>query len=73
MSNDTEGDQANNDVGESLSDFTLSIRIPQDLIAMADDASKRLGLKRADVIRLSLSRGIERLLEQLEAKQEVAQ
>lgn len=69
MAQENVGKSANTDVGESSSDFTLSIRIPQDLITMADDAGKRLGLKRADVIRLSLGRGIDKLLEQLNAKE----
>jgi len=66
MTNDTVGETTPPTVSES-SDFNLSIRIPQDLIDLADDAGRKLNLKRADVIRLSLGRGIVRLLEQLEA------
>ena len=51
-----------------VTDFNLSIRIPSDTIALADDAGRRLSLKRADVIRLAIPRGIERLIEQLEAQ-----
>ena len=53
---------------EEVTDFNLSIRIPSDTIALADDAGKRLKLKRADVIRLAIPRGIERLIDQLEAQ-----
>lgn len=69
MPNETVGKITNTPVSEST-DFTLSIRIPMDLINLADEAGKLLNLKRADVIRLSLGRGIERLLSQLEAKPE---
>ena len=65
MSDETIGETATN-VSEST-DFNLSIRIPMELINLADDAGRRLNLKRADVIRLSLGRGIDRLLSQLEA------
>ena len=69
MANETVGETTNDPVSEST-DFNLSIRIPIELLAMADDAGRRLNLKRADVIRLSLGRGIDRLLSQLEAKTE---
>lgn len=65
MSDETIGETATT-VSEST-DFNLSIRIPMELINLADDAGRRLNLKRADVIRLSLGRGIDRLLSQLEA------
>jgi hypothetical protein len=66
MSDETAGDTATT-VSEST-DFNLSIRVPMELINLADQAGKSLGLKRADVIRLSLGRGIDRLLEQLDTK-----
>lgn len=65
MPDETIGETATT-VSEST-DFNLSIRIPMELINLADDAGRRLNLKRADVIRLSLGRGIDRLLSQLES------
>jgi hypothetical protein len=67
MSDENVGESANTTVSEST-DFNLSIRVPIELINLADQAGKSLGLKRADVIRLSLGRGIDRLLEQLDTK-----
>ena len=67
MSDENLGESANTTASEST-DFNLSIRVPIELINLADQAGKSLGLKRADVIRLSLGRGIDRLLEQLDAK-----
>ena len=69
MANEAVSETTNDTVSESA-DFNLSIRVPMDLINLADDAGKKLGLKRADVIRLSLGRGIERLLSQLEVNKE---
>jgi hypothetical protein len=68
MTNDPVGESTNDPVGEST-DFNLSIRVPMDLINLADDAGRKLNLKRADVIRLSLGRGIVRLLEQLQPEE----
>lgn len=44
---------------------TISLRIPETLDTKVDAAAKETGLKRSDVLRLSLDRGIDRLLEQL--------
>lgn len=53
-------------IAEPANEKVISIRFPDDLVKLADDAACRLGLKRADVIRLAIPRGVERLLEQLE-------
>ena len=68
MSNDDLSETTNTDPEESPTDFNLSIRMPRELIDLADSAGKRLMLKRADVIRLSLARGIVTLIEQLELR-----
>lgn len=57
-------------IAETTNERVVSIRFSDDLIKLADDAAVRLGLKRADVIRLSIPRGVERLLEQLEPQPE---
>lgn len=49
-------------------DQIISIRVPIELNEKTESAARATGLKKADVIRLSLDRGIDRLLEQLEAK-----
>jgi hypothetical protein len=43
----------------------ISIRLPDELIGQADDAAGRLMLKRADIIRLGMERGIPLLIAQL--------
>jgi len=52
-------------------DQVISLKIPSDLNDKADDAAKASGLKKADVLRLAIDRGIDRLLEQLEVKSKV--
>lgn len=54
-------------------DFNLSIKIPADLNEKADAAAKSVGLKKADVIRLAIDRGIDVVLRQLESKVEGGQ
>lgn len=49
-------------------DQIISIRIPADLNEKTESAARSTGLKKADVLRLSIDRGIDRLLEQLEVK-----
>ncbi len=44
---------------------TISLRVPETLDQKIDTTAGEVGLSRADVIRLSLDRGMDRLLEQL--------
>jgi len=46
-------------------DSIISIRVPSDLNEKADAAAKTTGLKKADVIRLAIDRGVDVLLAQL--------
>ena len=41
---------------ETAAERIISIRMPEELVNKADDAGKKLNLKRADVIRLALGR-----------------
>ena len=43
----------------------ITVRVPNELNEKADAAARLLGLKKADVLRLSFDRGIEVLVEQL--------
>jgi predicted DNA-binding protein len=49
-------------------DINLSVRIPGDLNEKAETAAKDAGLKKADVIRLAIDRGIDVLLAQLKSQ-----
>lgn len=57
---------------ETPADVVVTLRIRPELNDKAAAAAEAVGLKRADVMRLALDRGIDRLLEQLEAKIEPA-
>lgn len=46
-------------------DPIISIRLTVELNAKAESAAKETGLKKADVIRLALDRGVDVLLSQL--------
>jgi len=46
-------------------DQVISIRVPNDLNEKADAAAKATGLRKADVIRLAIDRGVDVLLAQL--------
>ena len=43
----------------------ITLRIPETLDQKVETTAAEVGLSRADVIRLSLDRGMDRLLEQL--------
>jgi predicted DNA-binding protein len=51
---------------ENRKDVVVTLRISPELNEKTAMASKAVGLKRADIMRLALDRGVERLLEQLE-------
>jgi hypothetical protein len=53
---------------DSLTDVVVTLRITKELADKTMEASKAIGLRRSDVMRLSLDRGLERLLEQLDTK-----
>lgn len=46
-------------------DAIISIRIPNDLNEKTESAAKAIGLKKADVMRLAIDRGVDVLLAQL--------
>jgi len=46
-------------------DQIITVRVPNELNEKADAAARLLGLKKADVLRLSFDRGIEVLIAQL--------
>jgi len=46
-------------------DVIISIRVPVELNEKAESAAATLGLKKADVLRLSFDRGVEVLIAQL--------
>jgi len=46
-------------------DQIITVRVPNELNEKADAAARLLGLKKADVLRLSFDRGIEVLVAQL--------
>jgi hypothetical protein len=46
-------------------DAIITVRVPNELNEKADAAARLLGLKKADVLRLSFDRGIEVLIAQL--------
>lgn len=46
-------------------DYVLSIRVPNELHEKTENAARETGLKKADIIRLSLDRGVDILLAQL--------
>jgi len=46
-------------------DQIITVRVPNELNEKADAAARQLGLKKADVLRLSFDRGIEVLIAQL--------
>lgn len=46
-------------------DVIISIRVPVELNEKAESAAVTLGLKKADVLRLSFDRGVEVLIAQL--------
>ncbi len=46
-------------------DQIISIRVPNELNEKADAAARATGLKKADVLRLSIDRGVDILLAQL--------
>lgn len=50
----------------------ITVRIPETLDQKVDTTAEKIGLSRADVIRLSLDRGMDRLLEQLLAPNSTA-
>lgn len=58
MSDDTDTQTINTDV-------IISIRVPLELNEKAEAAAVTLGLKKADVLRLSFDRGVEVLIAQL--------
>jgi hypothetical protein len=58
MSDDTDTNTINTDV-------IISIRVPFELNDRAEAAANTLGLKKADVLRLSFDRGVEVLIAQL--------
>jgi len=49
----------------SNTDVVISIRVPLELNDKAEAAATALGLKKADVLRLSFDRGVEVLIAQL--------
>ena len=51
---------------ETRKDVVVTLRMSPELNEKTVMASKAVGLKRADIMRLALDRGVERLLEQLE-------
>ena len=46
-------------------DQIITVRVPNELNEKADAAARLLGLKKADVLRLSFDRGVEVLIAQL--------
>lgn len=58
MSDDTDTQTINTDV-------IISIRVPLEMNDRAEAAANALGLKKADVLRLSFDRGVEVLIAQL--------
>ena len=61
------------DTAEAPTDIIVTLRIRPELNEKTAIAAQAVGLKKSDIMRLALDRGIDRLLEQLEAKQEAAQ
>lgn len=59
MSDETEATE------QGSTDYMLSIRIPAELNDRADAAAKEVGLKKSDVIRLAIDRGIPVVIAQL--------
>jgi len=49
----------------SNTDVVISIRVPLELNDKAEAAANALGLRKADVLRLSFDRGVEVLIAQL--------
>jgi hypothetical protein len=68
MADDATSSSAHNTPESCSDEVVVTLRIPPELNEKAKDAAGATGLKRADVMRLALDRGIDRLLEQLEAK-----
>jgi predicted DNA-binding protein len=56
-----------NDLPTVSSDHIISIRVPSDLNEKTENAAKATGLKKSDVIRLSIDRGVDILIAQLSA------
>ena len=53
-------------------DAIISIRVPNELNEKAENAARATGLKKADVMRLAIDRGVDVLLAQLSKQMEVA-
>ncbi len=61
---------AESDASETPTDIIVTLRIRPELNEKTAIAAQAVGLRKSDVMRLALDRGIDRLLEQLDAKQE---
>jgi hypothetical protein len=61
------------DTAEAPTDVIVTLRIRPELNEKTAIAAQAVGLRKSDIMRLALDRGIDRLLEQLHANQEAAQ
>jgi hypothetical protein len=68
MTDDAQSTNAYAGQAETRKETIVSLRIPPELNEQTAIAAQAVGLKKSDVMRLALKRGIERLMEQLEAK-----
>lgn len=66
-------DKRNTTQSETSCNDMLSLRIPDELSAKITRSAVTSKMPRSAMLRLAIDRGLDRLLEQLEAKQEGAQ
>jgi predicted DNA-binding protein len=68
MTDDASATSAYTTKEETPADVVITLRIRQEMDERLAAAAEASGLKRADIMRLALDRGLIRLMEQLEVK-----
>ena len=73
MPDATISESAYDTVGETAEKVVLSFRVTEQMNQKITDAAAKAHLPKSSLLRLSIDRGIDRLLEQLEVKPEGAE